>query len=101
MDLVSIRGSSIELSTPTTIFCDNQSVLKMAKNPIFHAGTKHIEGHLHYIRQLVTNEDICLYYCPNSEQLVDIMTKPLYKDKFVKLWDKLGVISISVIKGGY
>jgi len=28
----------------TKLLCDNQSVLKIAKNPVFHAQTKHIKG---------------------------------------------------------
>jgi hypothetical protein len=72
----------------------------MVKNPIYHARTKHIEVHHHYIRQLVDNEDICLYYCPTTEQTADIMTKPLGNDKYVKFRDKLGIVSGLVIKGG-
>jgi len=35
------------------IFCDNLSSIRLAKNPIFHARTKHIEVHYHYIRENV------------------------------------------------
>ena len=34
----------------TSLFCDNQSALKMAKNSVYHAITKHIEVHHNYIR---------------------------------------------------
>jgi hypothetical protein len=84
----------------TSLFCDNQSVLKMLKNPVYHAKTKHIEVHHHYIRQLVDNEDICLYYCPTTKQTVEIMTKTLSDDKFIKFRDKLEIVSSLVIKGG-
>jgi hypothetical protein len=90
----------LDQTTPTSLFCDNQSVLKMVKNSIYHARTKHIEVHHHYIIQLVDNEDICLYYCPTVEQIVDIMKKPLGNDKYVKFRDKLGIVSSLVIKGG-
>ena len=35
------------------IFCDNLSSIHLAENPIFHARTKHIEVHYHYIRENV------------------------------------------------
>jgi hypothetical protein len=38
---------------PTTLHCDNQSAIKMTKNPIYHSKTKHIEIHHHYIREQV------------------------------------------------
>ena len=37
-------------SSATTIFNDSQSALAVARNPIFHARTKHIEVHYHYVR---------------------------------------------------
>ena len=36
-------------SSATTIFTDIQSALDVARNPIFHARTKHIEVHYHYV----------------------------------------------------
>ena len=38
---------------PTTLFCDNQGVLKFAKNPTFHEHTKHVKIHFHFIIKLV------------------------------------------------
>ena len=34
----------------TSLFCDNQSALKMVKNSVYHAITKHIEVNHNYIR---------------------------------------------------
>lgn len=34
----------VRLDAPITIFCDNQSCIKMVKNPVLHACTKHIEA---------------------------------------------------------
>ena len=72
----------------------------MTKNPVFHARTKHIEVHQHYIREQVQKKEIELIYCSTEDQAADIFTKPLNKDKFVKFQDKLGVTKIN-IKGGY
>ena len=37
----------------TMILCDNQSCIKMTKNPVFHDKMKHIEICYHYIRNMV------------------------------------------------
>eukprot|EP00253_Pinus_taeda_P033928 PITA_33928 len=38
---------------PTMIHCDNQSCVKLSKNPVFHDKSKHIEVKYHYIRDMV------------------------------------------------
>jgi hypothetical protein len=34
-----------------TVKCNNQSAIKLAKNLVFHARTKHIEVHHHFVRK--------------------------------------------------
>ncbi|XP_057540751.1 uncharacterized mitochondrial protein AtMg00810-like [Amaranthus tricolor] len=36
-----------------TLHCDNRSAVCLAENPVFHARTKHIEVHYHFIREKV------------------------------------------------
>ena len=38
------------------IHCDNESAVKLASNPVFHARTKHIEVRHHYIREKVLDQ---------------------------------------------
>ncbi len=35
------------------IYCDNISSILLANNPVYHAKTKHIEVHCHFIREKV------------------------------------------------
>eukprot|EP00253_Pinus_taeda_P023816 PITA_23816 len=86
---------------PSPLFCDNQGVLKLAKNPVFHERTKHVESHCHFIQQLVEDGTLILQYVPIEDQNAYILTKSLSPDKFVKFRGQLGVVKRITIKGGY
>jgi hypothetical protein len=68
--------SDLEMEA-TVILCDNQSFIKMTKNPVFHDSSKHIEIWYHYIRDMVQRGVIKLQYVGTDEQIVDVLTKPL------------------------
>ena len=61
-------------------------------NPVFHAQTKHIEVHHHFVREKVLNQEIELRGVPTSNQVVDIFTKALARLKFEEVRDALGII---------
>ena len=44
-----------EVSDSTTIYYDNLSSIQLAKNPVFHAQTKHIEVHYHFVCVEITS----------------------------------------------
>jgi len=44
-------GKSVDV--PVVIYCDNISSILLAKNLVYHARTKHIEVHYHFIRKKV------------------------------------------------
>ena len=48
---------------------------------MFHARTKHIEVHYHFIRERVLDGNIDLTYVRTDEQVVDIFTKALGAEK--------------------
>jgi hypothetical protein len=76
----------------TVVHCDNRSCIKLTKNPIFHDRSKHIDMKYHYIRDLVQRKTVNLQYIATSEQVGDILTKPLTSRQFVQLRGKLGVV---------
>lgn len=76
---------------PTMVQCDNQSCMAIAKNPVFHARTKHIEIQYHYVRELILNESIDLVYCHTSENCADIFTKALSREQLEHHLHRLGI----------
>ncbi|KAM1597014.1 hypothetical protein ACFX1R_033897 [Malus domestica] len=89
-----------ELQTEATpVHCDNTTAIAITKNPVFHQKTKHIDRRYHFIKDALQEGIIDLIYCPTEEQLADIFTKPLTKDRFNLLRSKLGVKSALDLKG--
>jgi len=60
-----------------------------------HSKTKHIPIKYHFLREQVLEQKVKLEYVPSSEQIADIVTKPLPRDTFEYLWQKLGVLVAS------
>ncbi len=75
------------------LFTDNNGALLLAKNPVFHERTKHINVKYHYIRDLINKGIINLIYISTHDQKADGLTKPLERIKFNKFLMHLGFIS--------
>jgi hypothetical protein len=76
-------------ASATTIYEDNQSTIKMTEQPGEHRRTKHIDIRHHFIREKVESNEIRVEYCPTAQQVADIMTKALPKDKYIAARDRL------------
>jgi hypothetical protein len=46
----------------TVIYCDNQSAIQVVDNLVAHSKMKHVELHVHYLRQLVQEKVVTLVY---------------------------------------
>jgi hypothetical protein len=73
------------------IHCDKESCVKLSKNPVSHESTKHVEIKYHYIRDIVQWKAVRVEYLSIDEHIVDVLTKPLSKLKFVYFCDKICV----------
>lgn len=78
---------------PTVIYEDNQGTIALAKNPVSHSRTKHIDIRHHFIREATESEIIIVEYCPTKEMLADMLTKPLHRAAFDYLRLKMGLMS--------
>ena len=86
----------MEVSDPTTIYCDNLSNIQLATKPVFHARTKHIEVHYHFVRECVMSIEVELLYVPTNRQTINIFTKPLGLDKLRLFSSALGLQHLDI-----
>ncbi len=66
------------------IYCDNISSILLANNPVYHARTKHIEVHYHFIEKKIIAKEIDLIHVSIENQVADIFTKALDTNKLRK-----------------
>lgn len=77
----------IHLAVSPVMQCDNQSAIVLAKNPVYHANTKHIEVDIHIIHEKVQAQQI-----QSTDQTADVLTKALTYRQFNYLWTKLNIL---------
>lgn len=69
----------------TIIWEDNRGCIDLSENPVHHKRSKHIDIRYHYIREHVVANDIKLTYINSQEQLADLLTKPLPRQRTLEL----------------
>ncbi|MCO5569448.1 hypothetical protein L7F22_023160 [Adiantum nelumboides] len=73
------------------LYGNNMSSIYLAGNPMFHAQSKHIEVHYHFIREKVLVKEVDIQYSNTKKQVADIMTKFLDAAKIMKFKTKMGL----------
>ena len=60
-----------------TICCNSQSAIFLAKNPTFHARTKHIDVQFHFVRDMVEDGKVNLEKVDTAKNIADALMKPV------------------------
>ncbi|GKD32569.1 hypothetical protein Tco_1248078 [Tanacetum coccineum] len=78
------------------LYYDNKSVIALCCNNVQHSRAKHIDVRYYFIKEQVENGIVELYSVWTEYQLADIFTKPLPRERFNFLIEKLGMRSMSL-----
>jgi hypothetical protein len=73
------------------IYTDSNSAIELAKNPIYHARTKHVDIQYHYVRENVQNGNTNLIWTSTDTQLADGLTKAISNDKWNRFIEGIGL----------
>ena len=82
---------------PVKMLMDNMSAIALSKNPVHHERSKHINTKFHFIRECVEDGKLQVDHVGTAGQLVDILTKPLGRVKFLEQRRALGVVKLQQV----
>ena len=86
--LVKDLGMTVEMST---LYCNSQSDIMLAKYLVFHAKIKHIDVKYHFIRDMLEDKLMKLVKVHTDDNLADLMTKGLPLERFAHYCALMGV----------
>ena len=73
----------------TVIHVDNQGAIGLAKNPVAHNKSKHIDIKFHFLRDVVMKKKITLKYVRSQDNVADVFTKVATKIKLNNFKDAM------------
>ncbi|WVZ97405.1 hypothetical protein U9M48_042945, partial [Paspalum notatum var. saurae] len=71
------------------ILCDSFSAISVAKNPVLHSRTKHIDVRYHFLRDNYEKGLIDIVKVASENQVADVLTKALDLETFARLRGEL------------
>ncbi|RDY00558.1 Copia protein, partial [Mucuna pruriens] len=77
-------------------YCDSNSTINIAHNPIHHERTKHIEIDKHFIKDKLDCDLIVIVHIPIGLHVTNVFKKRLPSARFQDLIGKLGMIDINL-----
>ncbi|GJS20371.1 retrovirus-related pol polyprotein from transposon TNT 1-94, partial [Tanacetum coccineum] len=86
-----LKEIHMEQEDATKIYVGNKSAIDLAKNPVYHDRSKHINTRYHYIQECIARKDVRVIHTSSEDQVTDIFTKPLNAQDFSRQRMMLGV----------
>ena len=86
-----LKDLGVSVQDSMVVNADNQGSIALAKNPVFHDRSKHIDIQYHFTRDLIKNKRISLNYVPTKEMSADLLTKALPRAQHEYLTKTIGL----------
>lgn len=80
-------------STATTLYLDNQSAIRVGKNPEHHSRMRHIAVKYFWLRDQVAEKVFNMEYISTSLMRSDVLTKPLEIVAHKRVCSLLGLVT--------
>ncbi|KAI5316464.1 hypothetical protein L3X38_036171 [Prunus dulcis] len=73
------------------LYCDNQSMIKIAENPVQHDRTKYVKIDRNFVYEKLENNIMQIPHMKTTNQLADILTNAVSSQAFHDSLVKLGI----------
>jgi len=83
-----------EEAQPPVLMVDNKPAIALAKNPVLHDRSKHIDVKFHFLRDCVDGGQLVIEFVETGRQLADIFTKSLGRLRFSELKKMIGMVEV-------
>jgi ribonuclease HI len=77
---------------PVNIMADNQSAIKIMRNPVSSMRSKHIDVAHHFVRERIARKEVVVAYVSTDAMVADVMTKALPTVKHVACCNGMGMV---------
>jgi hypothetical protein len=83
------------------VLCDNQACIKIVRNPMYSAKSKHIDIQHHFVREREAEGEVRIEHCAATQDMVaDVMTEPVARAVLSGRCGTLGVCCRRLMKKG-
>ena len=90
----------VQLPQSPVIYSDNVGAAQLCSNLVFHSCMKNVAIDFHFIPGQVQTGALRVAHVSLEDQLVDALTNPLPRTRFLSLKDKIGLSSHNTILRG-
>lgn len=87
-----LQELKFKVSKPIRLMIDNKSAITLAKNPVMHGRSRHIDTKCQFLHGQVQNGVLEVVHCSTHKQLADVMTKTIKTEYFINLRDEIDVV---------
>ncbi|KAI3809131.1 hypothetical protein L1987_25100 [Smallanthus sonchifolius] len=86
-----LKELHVSMTLEPILWCDNLGATYLSANPVFHAGTKHVEIDFHFVIERVAHKKLLIQFIKTDDQIANVFTKPLSSQRFIQLRSMLKV----------